>query len=307
MKYQLMLKRFDLDINKLKAKINAFSKGTFTLDTLTNRLQFTGELDIQKASMLDEIALILLEEKTSSVLKFDTLRKDLLSIAKKYKNVDLRVKIHSAIKISTSSLKKKLSNYLRNSSIKVDGESQTTILIELFKEKGSINYRIFSYKQKTKQVPIKKIGDITVLIENPRLKEEISDFLRLCLIFKLTFKVIHNDKVQFEAMLNNAKRETKGKLSNFKVEVLNNLSQLNGYVKIGFSKHANSNELDLIKFLRENKSKRLLFIFGNDLFGLSQEARDKIPNMFSLTQEKTKPLKSDQALSYILGIYSTLS
>ena len=115
MKYQFLLKRFDLDINKLKAKINAFSKGTFTLDTLANRMQFTGELDIQKSSMLDEIALILLEEKTSSILKFDTLRKDVLTIAKKYKNVDLRVKIHSAIKISTSSLKKKLSNYLRNS------------------------------------------------------------------------------------------------------------------------------------------------------------------------------------------------
>lgn len=307
MKYQLMLKRFDLDINKLKSKINAFSKGTFTIDTLTNRLQFTGDLDIQKASSLNEVALILLEEKSPNILKFDNLRKDLITVAKKYKNVDVRVKIHSAIKISTSSLKKKLSNYLKKSYVEVSDNAQTAILIELFKEKGAINYRIFSYKQKTRPKQTNKFRNITILIENPRLKEEISDFLRLSLIFNLTFVVIHDDKEQFESMLNNAKRMTKGKLGNFKVGVINSLDQLHGYIKIGFSKHAEKNEQDLISFLKENKNKKLLFVFGDDLFGLTQATREKLSNIFSLTEEKVKPLKSSQALSYVLGIYSTLS
>ncbi|MBS3149129.1 hypothetical protein J4455_00340 [Candidatus Woesearchaeota archaeon] len=307
MKYQLLLKRFDLDINKVKNNINAFSKGTFTIDTLTKRLQFTGDLNIQKASLIGEIALILIEEKTPNLLKFENLRKDLITIAKKYKNVDVRVKIHSAIKISTSSLKKKLSNYLEKSLVKVSDDAQTTLLIELFKEKGAINYRIFSYKQKIKPKQTNKFSNITILIENPRLKEEISDFLRLSLVFNLTFKVIHDDKVQFEAMLNNAKKLTKGKLGNFKVEIINNLSQLHGYIKIGFSKHAEKNEQDLITFLKENKNNKLLFVFGNDLFGLTQTTREKLPNMFSLTEEKIKPLKVSQALSYVLGIYSTLS
>ena len=297
MKYQLLLKRFDLDINKVKNNINAFSKGTFTIDTLTKRLQFTGDLNIQKASLIGEIALILIEEKTPNLLKFENLRKDL----------DVRVKIHSAIKISTSSLKKKLSNYLEKSLVKVSDDAQTTLLIELFKEKGAINYRIFSYKQKIKPKQTNKFSNITILIENPRLKEEISDFLRLSLVFNLTFKVIHDDKVQFEAMLNNAKKLTKGKLGNFKVEIINNLSQLHGYIKIGFSKHAEKNEQDLITFLKENKNNKLLFVFGNDLFGLTQTTREKLPNMFSLTEEKIKPLKVSQALSYVLGIYSTLS
>lgn len=307
MKYQFLLKRFDLDINKLKAKIYAFSKGTFTLDTLTNRVQFTGDLDIQKASSLVEVLLVLVEEKQPDALKFDNLRKDLISIAKKYKKVDIKVKLLSSIKISSSSLKKKLSNYLSRSLIEVTDYANTTLLIELYKEKGAIIYRIFSYTQKIKPKNISKFSNITILIENPRLKEEISDFLRLSLIFNLTFKVIHDDKEQFNAMLNNAKRMTKGKLGNFKVEIIHDLNELKDYIKIGFSKHVNSNEQDLIKFLKENKNKKLLFIFGNDLYGLSQETRDKIPNMFSLTEEKVKPLKSSQALSYVLGIYSTLN
>jgi len=67
----------------------------------------------------------------------------------------------------------------------------------LFKE-GKIKYRIFTYKE----IKSKPKNNLTVLIENPRLVEEISDFLRLCLIFNLEFKVIHDNKTEFETLLN---------------------------------------------------------------------------------------------------------
>ena len=142
-------------------------------------------------------------------------------------------------------------------------------------------------------------NNITILIENPRLVEEISDFLRLCLIFKLNLKVIHNNKKEFENLLNKAKKLTKGRLSEFNVEVVKDLKELN-YFKIGFSKHAKRNEKDFIKFVKEKKN--LLFVFGNDTFGLSQKVRDDLDASFSLGKDKIKPMKGNQALAYVLGL-----
>src|SRR3989344_26957 len=121
--------------------------------------------------------------------------------------------------------------------------------------------------------------------------------------FKLNFKVIHNNKKEFENLLNKAKKITKGRLSEFNVEVVKDLKELN-YVKIGFSKHAKRNEKDFIKFVKGKKN--LLFIFGNDTFGLSQKVRDDLDASFSLGKDKVKPMKGNQALAYVLGIYANV-
>ncbi|MBS3146937.1 hypothetical protein J4471_04550 [Candidatus Woesearchaeota archaeon] len=305
MKYQFLLKRFNLDINVLKNKLNPFSRGEFTSDNLTNRIQLSGWLNKEKVKNLDEIDIILEEEKQNTPLKFENLRNDLLKIALKHKKVCLRIKQLSSIKISSSVLKKKLENFLINSFIDLQ-EPKTTILIELFKENGKVFYRIFSYQSNNIIVEKKQFSNLSVLIENPQGKEEIANFLRLCLIFNLGLLVIHEDKEKFHTLLNNAKKETKGKLSNFNVQVYKSLSDVKGYIKIGFSKHAKLHERDLFQFIDKNKNKKILLVFGNEHFGLTQQTRDKLPFLFCLTEEKIKPLKADQALAYFLGIYNSI-
>lgn len=295
MKYHLILKRFDLDIDQLKKKLDPYQ---LSIDSRTKRLQVSGNISLEELKKISEIDKILTEEKENSQFKLESLRKDIESLGKKFDNFSLQIK--STISIPNSSIKKKLFPVLK----KENENSKNKVLLELFKENGKNFYRILSYQEELFQDK-SKYSNITVLIEDPRLVEEISDFLRLCLIFNLKFKVIHNNKIEFEKILNKAKSITKGKLSDFNVEVVKDLNQIQNIVKIGFSKHAQKSEKEFIQFLKNN-NKSLLLIFGNDTFGLTQKTRDKLDYCFSLTPDKVKPLKANQALAYILGIYSSL-
>ena|SRR3989344_4126663 len=297
MKYQLILKKFELDINSLKKKLEPYQ---LSIDSRTKRLQLSGNVNLEDLKKITEIDKILTEEKELSPFKLEDIRKDIEVIGKKFTSFNLQIR--STIKIPNSSIKKKLFSVLKG---KEDETSKNKILLELFKENGKNIYRILSYQEKELSQDKSKYSSITVLIENPRLVEEISDFLRLCLIFNLKFKVIHGNKIEFEKILNKAKSITKGKLSNFNVEVVKDLNQVQNVVKMGFSKHAQKDEKNLIEFLKRN-NKNILLIFGNDTFGLTQKTRDKLDHCFSLTPDKVKPLKANQALAYILGIYSSL-
>ena len=73
---------------------------------------------------------------------------------------------------------------------------------------------------------------------------------------------------------------------------------------IGFSKHAQKKEIELKEHLKTKKP--LALVFGDDKFGLSQETRDRMDIMFRLTPELKKPLRASHALSYVLGIYTSL-
>src|SRR3989344_7880990 len=279
MKYSLILNKFEIDLNRLKKKLKSFE-----IDKLTGRINTDEKVELEE---VDKILVL----ENENFFSLEDLRKDISKI--KFNNFNLRVK--SYVKIPSGTIKKKLYPVVNK---KLNENSENNILIELFKE-GNIKYRIFSYKEMKNE----NENNITILIENPRLVEEISDFLRLCLIFKLNLKVIHNNKKEFENLLNKAKKLTKGRLSEFNVEVVKDLKELN-YIKIGFSKHAKRNEKDFIKFVKGKKN--LLFIFGNDTFGLSQKVRDDLDASFSLGKDKIKPMKGNQALAYVLGIYANV-
>ena len=307
MNYQFVLRKFNLNQSKLENKIRESSKGKFSVDNATKRIQFTGDLDLTKVSAFNEIENILIMEKESSLLNLEGLRKDLLEIGKKLDDFKLEIKAYCSLNIKPSSLRKRLTGYLLKSKINVNEKSGNTLLIEMLKDNKKINYRIFSYKSAKNNSNKTEYSHLAALIENPRLVDEVSDFLRLSLIFGLKLKVIHEDEKKFNSMLNNAKSITKGNLSSFNVEVVKDLNNIKGFIKVGFTKHAGNDEKDLIKFFKENKNKNILLIFGNDLYGLTQGTRDKLNYSFSLTPDKVKPLKGNQALSYVLGIYSSLN
>jgi len=280
MKYSLILNKFEIDLSKLKRKLKSFE-----IDKLTGRINTDNEVELEE---VDKVLVL----ENENFFSLEDLRKDISKI--KFNEFNLRVK--SYVKIPSGTIKKKLYLVVNK---KLNENSENNVLIELFKE-GKIKYRIFTYKE----IKSKPKNNLTVLIENPRLVEEISDFLRLCLIFNLEFKVIHDNKTEFETLLNKAKKLTKGKLSEFNVEVIKDLKELD-YVKIGFSKHSKKNENEFVQFVKGNK-KKLLFVFGNDTYGLSQKTRDSLDVSFSLGPDKVKPMKANQALAYVLGIYSNL-
>ena len=297
MRCHLILRKFDLDIGLLKKKLIGLG-GVVELDIVNERLNVEIK-DVKELNGLKEIESMLIEEKGKTGFKQESLRDDVLKIAGRFKDVNLKVKTYPGFRIPENAIKKKLVKL-----VNLNQDSENVLLIELFNDKG-LFYRIFSFQEKKISMDKSRFANITVLIENPRLVDEISDFLRLCLIFGLKMKVIHGNKNEFIKMLNKAKSITKGRLSDFNVEVYHNLKEIKDCRKIGFSKNAGQDELQLKEFLKQNKGRKLLLVFGNDTYGLSQESRDDCGGMFHLTPDYEKPLKANQALAYVLGLCSS--
>jgi len=294
MKCQLILRKFELNLGLLKKKINSLG-GFIENDCLNDNLNVEIE-DYRRLKQFDEVEKILFFENNKTAFTQESLRGDVLKIAGKFKGVSLKIKAYPGVKIPENAVKKKVSKL-----IKINKDSENHLLIELFNDNG-LNYRIFSFKSGVNGRDKSEYKNISVLLEHPRLVEEVGDVLRLCLIFGLGLKVIHKSKNDFLKLLNKAKSITKGKLSNFHVDVYMDLDEIKGYKKIGFSKNADEDEKKLIDTFKDGKDKKLLLVLGNDTFGLSQEARDKCNEMIHLTPDYKKPLKASQALAYVLGV-----
>ena len=156
--------------------------------------------------------------------------------------------------------------------------------------------------EKTKPIEI-EYKNLYVVLEEPRLTEEISDFLRLCWIFKMPLYIITKKQNEVENALRKAKEITKGIV--YEEMIINYIPYLSkDYIKVGFTKHATQNEKELVEFLDKNDEEKIMLVFGNDTYGLSQEVRDDLDYSFRLTPELNKPLKANQALSYVLGIFT---
>ena len=138
-----------------------------------------------------------------------------------------------------------------------------------------------------------------VILENPGSVIEISDFLRICHIFKIPLYFLNTDS-KFNFLLEKAKKMTKGiAYDNFKINIIKEIPK--DFVKVGFSIKASKNEKDLVKIF---ENKKIALVFGDEKFGLKQETRDKMNFNIRLTPEIKKPLRASHALSYVLGIYA---
>ena len=144
---------------------------------------------------------------------------------------------------------------------------------------------------------LKQDSNIEIVLENPEDKEEIKDFLRLCYIFNLPLNILTNKNIT--NLINKAKEEAKG--IPYEKFTLNINKKLDG-IKIGFSINSKLDENNLKKFYSENKNNKIILIFGNEKFGLTQNLRDKLDYSFRLTKETKKPLRASHALSYVLGL-----
>ena len=115
----------------------------------------------------------------------------------------------------------------------------------------------------------------------------------------INYYFITKDK-NFNKILNKAKKETKGiDYNKFNLKIVKDLPS--GFSYVGFSKHSNENEKDMKNILLSDK--KIALVFGDDKYGLTQDVRNKLDFSFRLTPELKKPLRGNQALAYVIGVY----
>ncbi len=303
MKVLLFLSRFELNKEKVKEKINLVGKKIIFTEVKEGFEVEADVLDLEKLMLLQEIERGVILKTAWKELNFSQLKKDALelmnSLKKTYK---IHVKFHDKIPISASSLYKHINPYLKHEGFQPSEESWESLLyLEIKKENNKRMYR-FGVSERSlweKANPTSVTMNFTIILENPSLKEEVSDFLRLCWIFKLPLVIVTKNK-EFGKLLKKAKEETKGiEYEKFRLTVTEKIPT---GLNVGFSKHALKNEKDLKEFFI--KSEKINLIFGDDKFGLTQETRDSLHECFRLTPEVKKPLRASHALSYILGFYT---
>ena len=302
MQYLLYLNRFEKDKSTFDSKL-------VNLDIrIIKEEKYNFIIEAKKINellKLEEVSRIFKIISDWKELRFDELKKDSLKAIKEsgLKDYKIQTKFHDKIKISSKSIYKHINPYLKHDGFSFSEEG-VVIYVE-FMKKEDIFYRIsYSLPEWFNTLnPVKvDYSKFIVIIENPSLVEEVSDFLRLCWIFKIPLCILTKNK-DFDKILKKAKEITKGiDYDEMKLNISEKLP--NGYTLVGFSKLARNNETGLKNILL--KDEKIALVFGDDKFGLSQGLRDKVKFMFRLTPEIKKPLRGSHALSYVLGLYSAL-
>lgn len=306
MKLLIFLNRFDKDKETIKYKLNKLNSKIISQEKENLILESES---IKQLLSLQETSKIFKITTDWKILKFNQLKEDTLNsiLESKVNNYKIQTKFHDKIKISAKSVYKHINPYLKHENFQVNGENPEVILyLEFKKENNNILCRV-SYSLSEWYSPLNptstNYSNFVVIIENPVLVDEVSDFLRLCWIFKIPLYILTKNK-DFERTLNKAKIITKGiDYTKMKLFIIKELPK--EFILVGFSKLARENETNLSTFLSKEKRK-IALVFGDDKFGLTQETRDKMNIMFRLTPDTKKPLRASHALSYILGIYTQL-
>ncbi len=309
MKLLLFLNKFEIDKNMLKSKIKDIDNNAKFEDE-DHSILLTTQSEPEKLLKFQEISKISILATGWKDFSFKNLKEECLKLCKEnnIKNFKIETKFYDKVPISSKSIYRHINPYLKHEGI-LFNKDENMILIEI-KKFGKILKSRLSYSTHKLWNKINPIGldlsNIYVVLEEPRLPDEISDFLRLCYIFKMPLIILTKDKENIKKPLEKAKKITKGiDYENFDLRFLPHLSK--DFIKVGFSKHSTDSENNLMNFFKENHEYKICLIFGNDTYGLSQNVRDDLDYCFRLTPEIKKPLKANQALSYVLGIYAGLN
>lgn len=287
MPYLLVLNRFDINKEILQQKIGAFHEDH---GVIVDEIRFGNISEVSKVYRL---------RNNWASLDFKQLNKDILGSLKLVsgKTFFASAKFFDKIPISAKSIKKKINSLMKKENIPYKENGEIEFLVQ-FKRDKNIMYRVL-VRENTDQLENTYRNNITVVLEEPGSVIEISDFLRICWIFKLPLAIVAKNGKGFQYLLNKAKKMTKGiPYERFDLKIISEVPK--NYVKIGFSIHAKSNEKELVKLLKKEK---IALIFGDEKFGLTQKTRDNCDYLVKLTPENRKPLRASHALSYVLGVY----
>lgn len=287
MKYLLTLNRFEIDKARLRAKIGNFYED---YGIIVDKINFKDVSEIDKIYVLGN---------DWKRLDFRIFNDDIL---KTFSLVDgdsffAKTKFFDKIPISSKSIIKKINSLMKKEGLEYKENGAIEFLIQ-FKKDKDVYYRVLVRENISNEIN-SDLSNFTIVLENPGSVIEISDFLRICWIFRLPLIIITQNNNQFQYLLNKAKKMTKGiPYEKFNLLISNELPK--DCIKVGFSIKAKRNEKDLLKILQ---NKKLALIFGDEKFGLSQKVRDECNYLIRLTPETKKPLRASHALSYVLGFY----
>lgn len=254
MKCLIFLNKFEFDLNTLKNKILKYGKGINFNEEDKNLFVEADSLNLDEIIKFEEVKKICLLAEDWKKLDFRGLINDSLNaFEKKPTNTfAAQAKFLSKIPISAKSIYKKINSEFKKHNYKYEENPETIIYIEFKKENKQVLYRIFvsSIKLWNKNYAIDMdLSKFIVVLESPGTVVEISDFLRLCWIFRLHLYIL-NPTNNFDQLLENAKKITKGiDYENFKLEIVKEIPK--GYLKIGFSKNATENEHSLNEILKK--------------------------------------------------------
>ncbi len=310
MAYLLFMNRFERGRKALRKKLQEFGVKIVSEEGINFIVD--GE-NIQKCLSLQEVAGIAkITSDWTEFVPFDFNGMKQLSLAALNDSARLsyavQTKFHETSVFSTRNVYKHLNPFLKKEGFLPDEQNPEVYLyiqVKREEEKKTL-FRVSYFLREWRNIPTKAnidYSNFAVVIENPTLVDEVSDFLRLCRIFCVPLFVVTQNK-EFGKILAKAQEVTKGiDFETLKVTVAETFPK--DYVLVGFSKLSQRNEADLKKFLISTKQK-IALVFGDDKFGLTQRARDKMQVMFRLTPDIKKPLRASHALSFVLGMYSAM-
>lgn len=304
MQFTVFLNRFDKDRDVIEKKLE--NSGVRIISEEDNSLVVEC-LNADRILGMQETARVFKIITNWKPLNFKRMNEDCLKAIceSNRKNYRIQTKFLQKIEISAKSVYKHINPYLKHEGFVVNEDKADVILyVEFMKAKNEIMYRVsysLDYWYNIVGSSGVQYSRFSVIIENPTVVEEVSDFLRLCWIFKIPLIIVTKNK-DFAKLLKKAKEITKGiDYEMFNIEILDSMPR--GYTLVGFSKLARENETELKEFFKKDNG-RIALVFGDDKFGLSQEARDKMDCMFRLTPELKKPLRASHAFSYVLGFFT---
>jgi tRNA(Leu) C34 or U34 (ribose-2'-O)-methylase TrmL len=308
MKYLLFLNRFEQDKSALIKKL-ASAGASIISDELGMFLVKTNA--IEKCLKLNEVsgaAKVMTDWIRIRAFNFDKLKKDCLLAVLDSKKTSymVRTKFHDKTRFSSRAVYKRVNPFLKKKGFSFDEKAGLVLYVEFKSDNNETFYRVsYSFPEMFSTASGTELdySCFAAVLENPSTVVEVSDFLRLCRIFRIPLYIVTRNR-EFNRLLLKAKQETKGiDFEKMKIQVSEKMPE--GYFLAGFSKLAKKNEADLKKFLSE-KNQKIALVFGSETFGLTQHARDRMQVMFRLTPETKKPMRASHALGYVLGMYTAM-
>lgn len=290
----LLLERFDFDKNKLLAKLSGLGE----VVSRSKYLELRGKFSVSDLRVFSEIKRIIIIDVGWKRLDMKDLKHDCLRVLSRHKFKNYRVKTGFLDKIALSqkSVIKMINPFVKHEGFVPSEDSKNVLFIEFKKDRKDVFYRVGVFKEKELRSSGIDYSKFIVVVEEPRLVEELSDFIRVSHIFRLPLYIVTKDK-GMQVLIGRALKITKGIVE----PDIHIASKPPDCFLIGFSKLGDRTEKDLkILFNKE----KIGLLFGNDTYGLSNDMRQRASILCHLTPDFKKPLRGSQALSYVLGLFT---
>jgi len=160
--------------------------------------------------------------------------------------------------------------------------------------------------------------NVVLVLQNPRTRYEIADFIRLGIMFNCPIRLTCDNQpaAVVLALLQHAKAIMKG-WQKTQIEVLPTLAEaIQDTIPLGFSLWSHKNEYTLFQYLQQLFDTSisephpglppLALVFGNEQEGLSLQARKLLPQRVHLGPPSSEPLRASHAAAYVLGILALI-